>query len=445
MALDATLLVGNGIVVTGGPDGRVIEDGAVAMGGGRILAVGEGAEVRSAHPQARWLNAQGRVVLPGLINAHMHLYSTFACGLASEPGANFREVLDRLWWRLDRALTPEALRPSALIPLIEGLRRGVTTVVDHHASPAAIPDSLAVLAAAAEEVGVRVNLCYEVSDRGGAAEARAGLAENERHLAACARRAGAMLTGSVGLHAGFTVGPETLAAAADIARRYGVGVHVHVAEDASDEDQSIATYGQRVVERLHLAGALGPRTLAVHAVHVDEAERELLAETGTPVVTNPSSNMNNAVGTADVLGMLREGIDVGLGTDGMSADILGEARMFPLAQRQALGDPRIGFTEAVDVLLGGNARIASALVGAPVGVLSEGARADLVITDYLPFTPMSRENLAGHMLFGVARSGVHTVVVDGRVRLQGGTLAHLDEDGIRYEAQEVVEEVWKRF
>ena len=443
--MDHELLIAHGIVVPMDDAGSILEDGAVLIAGNRIAAVGESAGLAAAHPDARRIDAGGRVVLPGLVNAHMHLYSTFAVGLGCEPAANFLEILEKLWWRLDRALTPESLGPSAVFPLAEGLLRGVTTVVDHHASPTCIEGSLLALEAAARQVGVRVNLCYEVTDRGGPAEARAGIEENARHIARCRAAADPMVSGSFGLHAAFTVGDATLAAAVERARDLSAGCHVHVAEDRSDEEHSLRTYGRRVVERLHAAGALGPKTIAAHCVHVDARERALLRETGTIVVTNPESNQNNAVGAADVLGMLADGLTVGLGTDGMTADMLAEARAFPLVHRHVKGDPRVAFGEAADLLLRTNARIASTLVGDRTGVLAPGALADVVVTDYVPFTPLSPANLAGHLLFGMARSPVDTVVVDGRVRVRHGALVDLDLAGLRVAAREAAKRVWERF
>ena len=311
------LLIDGGIIVTLDADDAIVPDGAVLVDGDRISAVGEAAALRAAFPAAERLDAGGRVVMPGLINAHMHLYSTLACGLAGEPAASFLEILEGMWWRLDRALTPESLRPSALIPLMEGLLRGTTTVIDHHASPSCIPGSLLALERAAVEAGVRVNLCYELTDRGGEREVAAGLHENARHLERCAASGDALVTGSFGLHASFTVSEPTLRRATEIARDLGAGFHVHVAEDRADQEDCVARTGRRVVERFHEAGVLGPRTIAAHCVHVSPEERALLAETGTLVVTNPQSNMNNAVGATPLLELVAAGVRVGLGTDGM--------------------------------------------------------------------------------------------------------------------------------
>jgi cytosine/adenosine deaminase-related metal-dependent hydrolase len=313
------------------------------------------------------------------------------------------------------------------------------------ASPTAIPESLLRLEEAARQAHVRVNLCYEVTDRGGPAEARQGIEENVRHLDRCRQHKDPLVSGCVGLHASFTVGDETLAAAVAEAAAREVGVHIHVAEDRADQEHCLANHGVRVVERLARAGALGPRSIAAHCVHIDETERALLAACDTIVIHNPESNMNNAVGAADLLGLLKAGCLVGLGTDAMTANMLDEVRFVPLIHRHVAGDPRVAFGEAATLLLQHNALIASRLIGDIVGVLAPGALADVVISDYVPATPLSEDNVAGHLLFGIARSRVDTTIVGGRVRVRGKELVDLDEGEIRRRAREVVRTVWQRF
>ena len=243
---------------------------------------------------------------PGLVCAHTHLYSALARGMPAppRPPRTFPEILELVWWRVDRALDHEMLRWGAMLGALEALEAGTTTIVDHHSSPNAIEGSLDVIAQACAEVGVRVSCCYEVTDRNGADGAKAGLAENERFLRAGGR-------GLVGAHASFTLSDETLDAVCGLAGDLGVGVHVHVAEDPVD-----AAAGAR------LAGRAGDGWILAHAVHLDRT----LAGT---VVHNPRSNLNNAVGYGRPARFPR----VALGTDGIGADMLEEFRLaFALAR-----------------------------------------------------------------------------------------------------------------
>jgi len=439
-----TLVVANGTVVTLGERCRVLPAHDVVCTGSTITAVVPHEPARAA---ARTLDATGTVVLPGLINAHTHFYSAFARGLGkAAPSADFREVLEHLWWRLDKALVLEDCRVSTLVTLIDAVRHGCTTLIDHHASPGAVRGSLAALAGAVREVGVRACLCYEVSDRDGEAVAADGLAENAEFIAACRSDGGELLRALFGLHASFTVGDATLARAVASARELGAGLHVHVAEAASDQADCVARHGVRVVERLQRAGALGPVTIAAHCVHVNDREMALLAESGTVVAHNPQSNMNNAVGTANVLAMVERGVRVALGTDAMTTGMLEELRAAIFAQRNARGLPSVAFAEAVAMLTRENPRLASALWGGTIGEVSAGAAADLAVFDYDPPTPLTDETWAGHLVFGLSQARVGSTVAAGRVLMEGGVLQlGFDERDVAARARELAARMWERF
>ncbi|MBI5498965.1 MAG: amidohydrolase family protein, partial [Deltaproteobacteria bacterium] len=321
---------------------------------------------------AKVLDGKGGIILPGFCNAHTHLYSALARGM-SVPGAparNFVQILERLWWRLDKALGEEDVELSALAGLIECVRCGVTTILDHHASPNACGGSLDVLRGAVERVGLRASLCYEVSDRDGGG--REGIEENVRFARSLRNHPSRNVSAMMGVHALFTVGEKTLRECVEAARAEGLGLHLHVSEDRADVERNVARYGERPVMRLRRHGALGPRTLAAHCVHVDGGEIRELARTGTMVVHNPESNMNNAVGYAPVGEMLRRGVTVGLGTDGMTADVLREAKVAALVARHEAGDPRRGWEEVRGVAGEGTREVVGRVVGERVGRLERG-------------------------------------------------------------------------
>ncbi len=443
--MDAKTWIVGGTVATLGDAPAVIEDGAVGVAGDEIVWVGPRAEVDLAGAEV--IDAGGGLILPGFINAHMHFYSTFACGLAlkDDPPVDFLEILQRLWWRLDKALTLEDVRSSALVPLTRALRAGVTTIIDHHASPNAVRGSLDVIAEAALAVGVRACLCYEVSNRDGGKAAVAGIEENVAFLERCRADADGMLAGLFGLHASMTLDDDLLHRCAEAGQALDAGFHIHVSESHFDPDDSLARCGKRTVRRLHDAGVLGERSICAHCIHVDEDELEVLARTGTNVVHNPQSNMNNAVGRADVPRMLALGICVGLGTDGMSAGMLDDVRLVNLLHRHGTGDPRVGFAEAGKLLLENNRRIAGRYFDKPVGVLAPGAKADVITMDYRPPTPLTADNFTGHLLFGLPSARVTHAVVDGRLRLRDGVVLGEDETAVAAEAQARAARVWERF
>jgi putative selenium metabolism protein SsnA len=437
-------LIQNGTVVTLGTPLRVIPDGAVLIGGNVIERVGARGEI--SEPSARVIDARGGVIMPGLINAHMHLYSTFACGLGlkGEPASNFKEVLERLWWRLDKALTMEDVRYSALTPLCRCLRAGVTTIIDHHASPSAVRGSLETIAKAAGEVGVRSSLCYELSDRDGPRIAQEAIDENVAFINSSRRGKKSMLSALFGLHASMTISAETLGRAVEAAKGLDTGFHIHVSESRFDPEDSLAKYGKRVVNRLGDAGVLGGKTICVHCIHLDEGEVDLLRETGTVVVHNPQSNMNNAVGAARVLEMLKRGVLVGLGSDGMTANMFDELRAANLIHKHVAADPRVAFVEACRMLTENNAAIATRMFGRPMGALAPGQLADVIVLDYDPPTPLAAENFLGHLVFGLPNARVTTVLVDGRERLRDGRVLGVDEREIAAKSREQAAAMWRR-
>jgi putative selenium metabolism protein SsnA len=437
------MLIGNGTVVTLGENNKVIDNGAVLVRDGKIADVGPTDELRKRHHVEVTIDAKNKVVMPGFICAHHHLYSTMARGFAppGPPAFTFGEILERLWWKLDRALNRDDVRLSALIPLIECIRNGTTTFIDHHASPACRDGSLDLIADTVLQSGLRASLCYEVSDRN---EPGAGVAENERFLRRLQKERSPFLHGMMGLHASFTVSDETLARCRKIAEELGAGYHVHVAEGIEDVDDAKNKYGVRTVERLISRGLKGPNSLFIHCINVDERELELLRESGTTVVHNPESNMNNAVGVSPVLEMLGRGILVGLGTDGMSSDMPAQMRCAYLLHRLAKRDPRVAFMEAPRLLLWNNATIANRFFPVKLGVLEAGAAADLAILDYIPPTRLGAENFLGHFIFGMVDATVDTTIVAGRVLMQGKKILALDEEKIAAESRALAAKMWTR-
>lgn len=438
-------LIAHGTVITLGEANRVIPDGAVHIRDGLIAAVGPSAEVIAAAPSVPVrLDARNKVVLPGFICAHHHLYSTFARGFGppGEPAATFQQILERLWWKLDLCLESEDVYYSALLPLIDCIRNGTTTLLDHHASPACREGSLDRIAEAVLESGLRASLCYEVSDRnGGGAE---GVAENARFLARLAAAPTPFLAGMVGIHAAFTVSDKTLLACREVAERYGVGFHIHVAEGVEDPQHALKTYDKRTVRRLVDLGICGNRTLYIHCINIDDDELRLIRDTGTMVVHNPESNMNNAVGVARVLQMMEEGILVGLGTDGMASDMPAQMRCAYLVHRLAQRDPRVAFCEAPRLLLENNAQIANRFFSTTLGVLKPGAAADLAVLDYIPPTPLQADNVLGHFIFGMVDATVDSTIVAGRVLMEGKRITVLDEERIAARSRELAPKLWQR-
>jgi len=438
------MLITNGTLVTFEEENELIPDGALLTEGDRIAAVGRTTELMGRYPNEEILDAQGKLVMPGIICAHTHFYGAFARGMAlkTAPPSNFPQILEFLWWRLDKALNLDDIRYSALVCLVDAIQNGTTTLIDHHASPRAVAGSLDVIGEAVTEAGLRACLCYEVSDRDGEEMALEGITENERWIR---RASGDLLAGTFGLHASLTLSDETLKRAVELANGLNVGFHIHVAEDKADVADSLKKSGLRVVERLEKAGVLGTKTIAAHAVHIDAFETDILRETGTKVVHNPRSNMNNAVGVADVPRMLRRGIDVGLGNDGFSNNMFSEMKTAFLLHKLAQGDPRVmGADQVLKMSVRNNARIANLFFPKPLGELSVGAYADIILLDYIPTTPLHAGNFPWHLIFGMDGGQVDTTMVGGKILMKDRRLLTLDEEAICARSRELAQKLWAR-
>ena len=442
------MLITHARLATLGAIPQLLEDGALRIQGETITDIGTTADLTARYPDEERWDAGGQLVMPAAICGHTHFYGAFARGMAipDEPPANFPQILERLWWRLDKALTLEDVRYSALVCLIDAIRHGTTTLIDHHASPNAIEGSLDAIAEAVEEAGLRASLCYEVTDRDGPQRARAGIAENIRFARSLTPERRRFLAASFGLHASLTLSDETLADCVAAARDLGLGFHVHVAEDAADQDDSLRRSGKRVVHRLGDAGVLGPQTVAVHCVHVDPGEIARLAQTGTWVTHQPRSNMNNGVGVAPVEEMLAAGVRVALGNDGFSNNMFAEMKAAYLVHKLARRDPRAMPGDVVMRLAYEN-NAALARVFWPdlrLGELAPGAAADLVFIDYHPTTPLTAGNLPWHLLFGVEASMITATVCAGRVLMRDRQLLTLDEEAVTARSRELAARAWAR-
>jgi len=439
-----TLLIENVTIITLGGGSKILKDYSVLIRGGLIDTIAPSGELDRTDAQV--LDGRGRVLLPGFINTHMHFYSSFARGLVkAKPASNFSEILENLWWRLDKRLELEDVYFSARVAMLEAIRHGTTTLVDHHASPYSIRGSLEQILKAAGDSGLRTAVCYEVSDRDGPDIARQGIEENEWAIKTVREDSSGMFQALFGLHAAFTLSDETLRECQKSASSLGAGFHVHVAEGPEDQALSLKEHQKRVVSRLHDFGITGPGSIFAHCVHVDKDELELIQKTDTMVVHNPQSNMNNAVGVADINAMLEKGVLVGLGTDAMTTNMLEELRSGIWIQKLQTNDPGAGFAQCVQLLTENNAKIYQRLFGHQCGLIQPGARADLILIDYDPFTQMTAENFAGHLVFGLSQSSVSTTICDGKILMDEGRILNQDQEEIYGAARNLSQKLWERF
>lgn len=436
------LILGNGRVVTRDPQMPFLENGAVAVEGRSIRKIGTDQELRSAWPDAEYIDAKGGLIMPAFINVHEHIYSAFARGLSVNgyDPKGFLDILDGMWWTIDRNLTLHDTYLSAMATYIDCIRNGVTTVFDHHASFGSVRGSLFEIEKAARETGVRSCLCYEISDRDGMDKARESVAENAEFIRHALKDDTGMIAGMMGMHAQFTISDETFELAA-ANKPDSVGYHIHVAEGIEDLHHCLRHYGKRIVDRLMDHGVLGEKTLLGHCIYINPHEMDLIKETDTMVVHNPESNMGNACGCPPTMELVRRGILTGLGTDGYTHDVMESYKVANVLHKHHLCDPNAAWAEVPQMLFENNARIAERYFPQKLGVLKEGAAADVISVDYNPLTPMHAGNINSHLLFGVSGHDVVTTIANGEVLMKDRKLTRIDEEKIMADCRQAAAEL----
>ncbi|MBQ3418464.1 MAG: putative aminohydrolase SsnA [Ruminococcus sp.] len=434
----------NGRLITRDPQNPYFEHGAVVTDNDRIVAVGEEKTLLTQYPDAEKVNAQGQVIMPAFINTHTHIYSGLARGLsiAGYNPTNFYEILDGMWWKLDRCLTLEGTKYSAYATYLECIRNGVTTVFDHHASYKEIPGSLFEIADVAKQTGIRSCLCYEVSDRDGEEKCDEAIKENADFITYAEEQNSDMLKAMFGMHALFTICDKTFEKCVK-ANDGRTGYHIHICEGLNDVEDSRDNYHMLPVERLEKWGILGENTILGHCIHLTEPEMDKIAATNTMVVNNPESNMGNAVGCSPVLKMFEKGIMLGLGTDAYTHDMLESLKVALTIQRHNAQMPNVAWNEVTTMLFKNNPQIAKKYFGCELGVLKAGAKADVIVMDYLPFTPFSDQNIDGHMIFGMNGRQCRTTMANGRLLYKDRAFVDLDEEKISADIFKAAVKLWK--
>lgn len=349
---------------------RQTQCGDVRLRGDRITEISSHSEPGNAQV----LDCGFGVIEPGRVNAHTHLYSGLApLGMPtpSETPQNFVQILERIWWRLDRALDADSLRAAARYYISSALLMGTTSLVDHHESPTLIDGSLDILADVCAELGCRALLTYGATERNvGRAEGQAGLAECRRFHNDNQRPS---VRGLVGLHASFTVSDQTIREAAALCEELGTAMHVHVAEDLADVEDAKRRGYRDPVDRLLRLSALPPGSIVAHGVHLDADAVKRCQDHGLWLVQNPRSNFGNRVGYPLALSHSHR---VALGTDGYPANMIDEEAELRTRAQEA------GETDSV---LSARAQAGHKLIAEhfalPALSVAVGAPADLVVRD----------------------------------------------------------------
>lgn len=442
------MLITNAQIITWDIKNRILQDHAIRVSDSKISDIELQNKLLEKYPDDEVLDAKGQFLLPGLICAHTHFYGTFSRGLyiPGKAPADFPEILQKLWWPLDQSLGKEDIKYSALVCMIDAIKHGTTTLFDHHASLNFITGSLDLIEDAFNQTGLRGVVCYEVTDRGGKVKASEGIEENIRMIKKLQKMSGdGRVKATFGMHAGLTLSEGTLIQCRKELPE-GYGVHIHVAEHPVDEYDSLSKTNERVIDRLNRHGFLGENSIIVHGVHMDMKEIDQLLNTKTWLSHQPRSNMNNAVGMADIDSILRTGLKVCLGNDGFSNAMWDEWRTCYLVHKNWNHDPRrMNGNNVIKMAVHNNSELATHFFNQPIGIIKVGAKADLILVDYDPITEVSSDNIAWQILFGFRDSMVTTTMVDGKILMQDRKLLFVDEKEIAKNAIQLSKDVWKRY
>jgi len=372
------------------------------------------------------IDCTGKLVTKAFAVGHHHVYSALARGMPAPKNnpTNFHEILQYIWWKLDKALDKNMVKASALATAISCAKTGSTFVIDHHASPNFIEGSLDVIAEAFEQVGLSHLLCYEITDRDGKDKAEKGLVETENYL----KKKQAL----VGMHASFTVGDETMQKAADLVEKYQSGAHIHVAEDLHDQRHCIEKHYKRIVERLSDHTLLNsPKTILGHCLHLSDNERTIISDSKVFVVQNMDSNLNNKVGYFNSEAL---GDNIFFGTDGMHSDMIKSAQsahfMGQNFDSMNFGDAYFRLRKVHEYL--------------ELNDFKGDGDNNLIVLDYPSPTPINKDNFLGHFLFGLSSNDIQHVISNGKLIVKEKKVLTVDEKEILKFTNEQALRLWEK-
>jgi putative selenium metabolism protein SsnA len=425
---------------------RILEGHSVAIESGRILEIGKNADLTKKHTGAEVLDATGCIVMPGIVCSHSHLYGMLLRGasLKITPPSDFTQILQRIWWPVDEALTFDDAYASALVAAVEFAKSGVTMFADTYSGPNSISGVLDHIAKAVDEVGVRGYAAFEATERHSKDEGRKGLQENVRFASSSLGKPDSKVRPLFSIHASFTVSDDLIREVKKSAGKYHAPITIHTSEGLGDVHHNIENYGKRTIERLQGVGLLGPEVVLAHCVNINDEEIDIIARTKTGVAHNPMSNMLNAVGVAPVPRMLEKHVTVGLGNDGYIFDMFENMRAAFLLHRVHTRNPNaIDPYTILEMATINGARLYG--VQKELGSIEPGKKADIVVIkpSVLP-TPLNAVSVVGHLVNTVDGDDVEHVLVEGRPIVRSKRLLTFDEEEAQSISQAAATKLWAR-
>ncbi|MDP8220106.1 MAG: amidohydrolase family protein [Candidatus Stygibacter frigidus] len=386
----------------------------------------------------REIDCKGKIDMPGLVNAHHHIYSTLSKGIPCKvPFKDFLGNLENLWWTLDRALDKESVQLSTVLTMEDCIKQGVTTVFDHHISTSYIRGSLKSMADIFESFRIQGVLAFEMSDRNGKAIFEESLQEN---LEFARQQSGKSVQGMLGLHASFTLSDESLHQIAESSGE--LPIHIHVSEDILDTRETMDKYNLFIIERLKKHGLLRKNSLLVHCSNLTKSDWKKLHDEDIWIVQAVDSNQNNGLNVANIHDLTVRELRVTVGTDGMSSNIMKSFKNSYIFCKYQNGSADVGYSEMSGLLK--NSYALKQAYGYDLGILEDDA-ADLAIFDYVPATPFDSDSFLGHFIFGITESQAQYVIKGDKILLDNYQVTLDPYADLKERSEEISKKLFERF
>ncbi len=416
-----------------------IQSGALYVGRGTILDFGKEKDVvnRNSSVTDR-IDAKGKIVMPGFVDLHNHLYSSLFHNIPVDKTKtnNFTGFMDNYWWKLTEKLNSDGVYYSAVKGLMNSIKSGVTTVFNMHSSPQSLEDSLFDIADAYEELSMRGVLAYEISNKNSDAKAERMLDINSQFIKEY--QSNPLISGMLGLSTANEASDTLLKKIASQLKRTGSGLMLHLAESEDEDELSLKRFNKYSIDRLQEFGLLGPKTVLSSSNYLDETDADIILQTNSNIVLTPSSSFYKGLDHAPIDLYTKRRIPIGLGSDGIFSSIANETSFLHKIIRQEEKGFNSGNKDIFEITSKQSYEIANKFVSKSIGEIKLGASADFIIVDYIPEIEINENNLNSQFLYGILPARVSSTVVAGNFVMKDFLLTGVDEEEVNAKFQEIV-------
>ena len=441
-----TILIKHGLVVTLDDQDRIFRDGTVVIEGNRITEVAPGSSIPDK-PGAKVIDATGKIVMPGMVSCHNHLYSAVVRSIPysgfESPDFSFVSWMDRFWLplledRVDQNIMFAGTRAN----VADHIRSGITTTTDTAEGSYALPGALGAVDKACMETGIRAVLSFETTGRISEENAAMGIVENVNHIKRCRSRSYDRISGRIGVHTTYTCPTELLQEVKKTSDELGVGYMMHHLDDRWHHFDTCRRFGKRPTRYLADIGFLSPNLILFHCSYIDQwQDPQIFKQFDVKVAHNAESNAIFSF-WPDMLHLLREGVTVGLGTDGQTFNYFEVMRTAQMIHRIKYENPELMNDNQVLRMATRDAARALQMED-QIGSLEPGKKADILLLADRSTVPLFEVNVKNYIVGTCERVDVETVLIDGEVILQDGKFVKFDEKEVQAKSKEEAVRLWK--